>query len=172
MGPIFIHEISTASTGNRGAGTPSPRIIGDVSVRISSHRPASRKLPARVAPPHAIRKMRKRGRNRPIPKAWRIIQARRSLRLVPATPVHVRESATTLCTLSFTVYIRSDLPSCEVMRSVTCPGAKLMLSFGFSNEWSDVPQAMMVGGITAAGSLTGTSWCFDGKSWMCLTLAQ
>ena len=42
----------------------------------------------------------------------------------------------------------------------------------YSNEWSDVPQAMMVGGITAAGSLTGTSWCFDGKSWMCLTLAN
>lgn len=42
----------------------------------------------------------------------------------------------------------------------------------FTTEWSETPQAIMAGGITAVGSLTGTCWCFDGSGWLCITRAN
>ena len=41
--------------------------------------------------------------------------------------------------------------------------------YTYTNEWALVPQAMVVGGELADGSLTGAAWAFDGTSWMALT---
>ncbi len=35
----------------------------------------------------------------------------------------------------------------------------------FNSEWSEEPQAMMLGGRLADGSLTGDAWAFDGNTW-------
>jgi hypothetical protein len=41
--------------------------------------------------------------------------------------------------------------------------------FTYTSEWALAPQAMIVGGELANGSLTGAAWAFDGTQWMKLT---
>lgn len=36
---------------------------------------------------------------------------------------------------------------------------------GFSSKWSQSPQVITVGGRTASGALTGSTWAFDGHTW-------
>lgn len=36
----------------------------------------------------------------------------------------------------------------------------------FTTEWSDTPQAIIVGGRTASGSLSNITWGFDGNQWI------
>ncbi len=52
----------------------------------------------------------------------------------------------------------SDVPA-------ECPVSATSPSLVFTNEWSESPMLIITGGITAAGTVTGSTWAFDGSAW-------
>lgn len=51
----------------------------------------------------------------------------------------------------------------EIASDFPISGTSQMLTF--ENEWNVSPQALMIGGKLADGSLTGATWAYDGTQW-------
>lgn len=63
-----------------------------------------------------------------------------------------------------TAYPTSLVDNVKVADGFPIEGASPMVTF--SSEWSDATQAFVIGGRTAAGTLSRTTWGFDGAQWM------
>lgn len=46
------------------------------------------------------------------------------------------------------------------------PVSETSAMWTFTNDWALSPQAMLAGGVTADGTVTGLTWGFDGTRWM------
>lgn len=53
----------------------------------------------------------------------------------------------------------------EVLANEDCPISGTSQLVYFESKWSDTPQALIIGGRLADGSLTGYMWGYDGSTW-------
>lgn len=66
---------------------------------------------------------------------------------------------------SFAAYPSSAWPQAGQPVPATFPVEASSGAAQFTTKWATLPQIVITGGKTASGSLTGSTWGFDGKQW-------
>lgn len=84
---------------------------------------------------------------------WKSISAPYGDRLIG-----VADNGGTLTAVSHPAGLSQRLPS-------TFPVSGLSAAIPFDSKWATAPQVMIAGGRAANGTLTGSTWAFDGTAW-------